>query len=152
MKIQRRQLNRNRRGFTLMELLLVMAILVIMASMVGFAFLNMQQGAQEDATRSQISTLKSACKQYKLHVGRFPNELNDLLTAPSGLPAGKWRGPYLDTDTIRNNTIVDTWGGTYQYAADEAAQRVTIISPGQDGTPNTNDDIPPPEEQKQTNS
>ena len=57
MNFQRRQKNRSRRGFTLMELLLVMAILVVMASMVGFAFLNMQKGAQEDATRSQISCL-----------------------------------------------------------------------------------------------
>ena len=50
----------DRRGFTLMELLLVMAILVIMASMVTFAFLQIQQNAQSDATLSQISTLKIA--------------------------------------------------------------------------------------------
>ncbi len=149
MKIQRRRNNRTRRGFTLMELLLVMAILVVMASMVGFAFLNMQQNAQGDATRSQISTLKGACKQYKLHVGRFPSTLQDLVAQPAQVAAGKWKGPYLDRDTLTNDEVRDPWGQNYTYNADEKNQSVTIVSPGQDGQANTEDDIPSPEEMRQ---
>ena len=140
--IQRRQKNRKRRGFTLMELLLVMAILVVMASMVGFGFLKMFGTAKEDATRSQISTLRQACKQYKFHVGRFPNVLDALIVQPAQAPVGKWRGPYLETDNLPGNKILDSWGGAYTYNADERNERVTIVSAGADGQPNTQDDIP----------
>ena len=146
MNFQRRQKNRSRRGFTLMELLLVMAILVVMASMVGFAFLNMQKGAQEDATRSQISTLRTACQQYSVHVGRFPNELEDLINKPAQNAGSNWRGPYLDLDTLPGGQIRDTWGNEYQYEPNNETSRVSIVSNGKDGQPNTADDIPPPQE------
>ena len=149
MNFQRRRKNRSRRGFTLMELLLVMAILVVMASMVGFAFLNMQKGAQEDATRSQISTLKSACKQYNLHVGRFPGELEDLINKPAQNGGSGWKGPYLDLDTLPGGQIRDTWGDPYQYEPNDSTSRVSIVSNGKDGQPNTADDIPQPQELNQ---
>ena len=142
--IQRRQKNRTRRGFTLMELLLVMAILVVMASMVGFGFLKMFGNAKEDATRSQISTLKQACRQYKIDVQRFPTELRDLVVQPAQVPQNKWRGPYLSTDNLpANGQILDPFGGTYTYNANEQNESVSIVSPGKDGQPNTQDDIPP---------
>ena len=129
----------DRRGFTLMELLLVMAILVIMASMVTFAFLQIQKNAQSDATLSQISTLENACTSYKLQVGRFPNSLDDLFTQPAGLSTRQWRGPYLS-----NPVPMDPWGNVYNYAPDEANNRVNIMSAGPDGQQGSPDDVPEP--------
>ncbi len=126
-----------RQAFTLMELLLVMAILVIMASMVTFAFLNIRQNAQSDLALSQIQTLENACTSYKLQVGRFPSKLDDLYTQPSGLTARQWRGPYL-SDPVP----MDPWGNPYIYGADEANNRVFIRSAGPDGQQGTADDIP----------
>jgi general secretion pathway protein G len=143
MKIQRRRLTRKRRGFTLMELLLVMAILVIMASMVGFAFLGMQQDATSDAARSQISMLKMACKTYKMKVLTFPNKLQDLVEKPANVPPAKWARPFLDLDTLpANKQIVDPWGNPYIYSKDEKNNRVFITSAGPDGAQNTEDDVP----------
>ena len=129
----------DRKGFTLMELLLVMAILVIMASMVTFAFLNIQKNAQSDACLSQINTLENACISYKLQVGRFPNSLDDLFTQPAGLSARQWRGPYLN-EAVPN----DPWGNPYNYGPDEANNRVFIASPGPDGQQGSADDVPEP--------
>lgn len=147
MSIQRRSLNRKRRGFTLMELLLVMAILVIMASLVGFAFLGAQKDATADATRHQISTLKTACKAYKMKVLRFPEKLQDLVQKPANVSAAKWTRPFLDLDTLpADMQIVDPWGSPFTYRADDQNDRVFIVSNGPDLTPNTPDDIPRPEE------
>ena len=144
MKFKRRQNNRNRSGFTLMELLLVMAILVIMASMVGVAFLNANQNAQEDAVRLQIKTYKDACKQFKLHVGYFPKQLPDLVQKPANDKMNRWRGPYLETDNL--NGFLDPWGNQYNYQANDATQQVQITSSGADGSPGTQDDIPTQQE------
>ena len=132
----------DRRGFTLMELLLVMAILVIMASMVTFAFLQIQQNAQSDAALTQISMLESACDQYKLQVGRYPNTLDDLFTQPAGLTTRQWRGPYL-----KDPVPMDPWGAEYNYSADEANNRVFITSAGPDGQQGSPDDVPEPNTQ-----
>lgn len=145
MNIQRR--SRKRRGFTLMELLLVMAILVIMASLVGFAFLGAQKDATADATRHQISTLKTACKAYKMKVLSFPNQLQDLVQRPANVPPAKWTRPFLDLDTLPGDLqIVDPWGRPFTYNKDEQNDRVYIVSAGPDGSPNTEDDIPRPDE------
>lgn len=147
MSIHRRRMNRKRRGFTLMELLLVMAILVIMASMVSFAFLGFQADATADATRHQISTLKQACKAYKMKIQRFPSKLEDLIDRPSNVPASKWTRPFLDEDSIpADRRIVDSWGNAFTYNVDEKRNRVFITSAGPDGAPNTEDDIPRPDE------
>lgn len=147
MNIQRRRLNHKRRGFTLMELLLVMAILVIMASLVGFAFLGAQRDATSDATRHQISTLKTACKAYKMKVYSFPNQLQDLVQKPASVSSAKWPRPFLDLDTLpANMQIVDPWGNPFTYNKDEKNDRVYITSNGPDGQANTEDDVPRPDE------
>ncbi|MCE2793226.1 MAG: type II secretion system protein GspG [Planctomycetota bacterium] len=127
---------RRRRGFTLMELLLVMAILVIMASMVTFAFMNFQTNANKDAALSQISTLATACRMYKMNVGIFPNTLNDLITMPTGMTQNQWRGPYLDAQTLP----MDPWQQPYVLGANNG-ERVIISSNGPDRQAGTPDDI-----------
>ena len=130
--------NKKRSGFTLMELLLVMAILVIMASMVSFAFLNFQKNARSDAALSQISTLSTACKMYKMNVGTFPNDLIDLIALPSGLTLSQWRGPYIDGNQIP----LDPWNNNYIYTPDGVGDRVLITSAGPDRQAGTADDVP----------
>ena len=128
-------------GFTLMEVLLVMAILVVMASMVTLAFLTIQRGAQSDAAFTQASMLSSECRRFKMNTGQFPQQLNDLITLPQGMSARKWKGPYLDSDTIPK----DPWGNDYEYMPPGQQQanqeRVVIISYGPDGQKGTDDDI-----------
>lgn len=131
----------NRRAFTLMELLLVMAILVIMGGMVSFAFLNIGRNATMDLTLNQIKTFEKACLNFKLTHQRFPNQLADLIAVPSGMTQRQWRGPFLDAPQIP----LDPWGNAYSYQADELNNRVFIRSAGPDRQMNTADDIPDPQ-------
>lgn len=129
---------RSRRAFTLLELMLVMAILVILASLGTVAVLNLRRGADSDATLTQISVLSQSCKTFKLHMGYFPNSLDDLLAMPAGTTPGKWRGPYIDNVS---QVPLDSWGNPFTYSADELNNRVQIVSSGPDRQAGTTDDV-----------
>ena len=137
MKVRSRKNRRQRRGFTLMEVLVVMAILVVLASTVTFAYLNVMKGAESDQAYTQVNLLKQACDKYKLDNNNFPNQLQDLITPPQGANARKWRGPYLDTSEVP----LDPWNQEYIYQVDRQNNRVVIVSYGPDLTENTIDDI-----------
>lgn len=141
MKARKRSGRRGRRsGFTLMEVLLVLAILVILGSMVGIFINAMQKGAYEDIARSQISMFDGPLGAYRLHVGSYPSTTQGLaaLIAPSAdlrNPA-KWRGPYLSKQEIPN----DPWDNPYQYEL-VGSEQYHIWSWGADGASGTEDDI-----------
>lgn len=129
---------RNRRGgFTLLELLLVMAILVVLASLAGFSVLNMRANALSQAAYIQIESFQKMCQAYKLQVGMFPNTLDDLHVQPAGMTRITWGGPYLE-----NPVPLDPWQQAYNYSADDANDRVNITSNGPDRQSGTEDDIP----------
>ena len=135
MRIQRKRNS----GFTLLELLLVMAILVVLASLSTFAILNLQRTSLQKTAFMEIQTLSKACKMYKLNVGSFPSSLNDLYANPTGLSRTQWGGPY-----IEDPVAADPWQRPYTYGADELNDRVTITSAGPDGQAGTQDDVPDP--------
>jgi len=93
MHLQRR---RRQRGFTLMELLVVLAILGLLVSLVGPQVLNQLGGAKSKTAKIQIRDLEQALEMYKLDVGRFPStsEGLDALVSKPGTATG-WTGPYL---------------------------------------------------------
>ena len=124
-------------GFTLLELLLVMAILVVLASLSIFAVLNLQTGAYRKSAFLQIKNLEEACTMFKLNVGSFPQTLDDLRTMPSGMNQAQWGGPY-----IKVTVPADPWNRPYTYTADDANERVIITSNGPDGQAGTADDVP----------
>lgn len=135
--IRHRRFRRNRRGFTLLELILVMAILVLLSSLAVVGVMQIQRNSQSDAALTQIATLKQSCRMFKLNVGRYPSQLADLVALPSGLTQQQWRGPYLQDGRIP----VDPWGNPFNYSADEMNDIVTITSNGPDGQMGTADDI-----------
>ncbi|MFK7769188.1 MAG: type II secretion system protein GspG [Mariniblastus sp.] len=136
----RRKFNKRKTaGFTLLELLLVMAILVVLASLSTLAVLSIQTTSLQKTALLEIRTLKEACKMYKLNVGAFPSNLDELYQNPSGLSRIKWGGPYLDSPISP-----DPWQRPYVYGADDANDRVTITSNGPDGQAGTQDDVPEP--------
>jgi general secretion pathway protein G len=128
--------NRRRRGFTLMEVLLVLAILVILGSIVTVSVIRMQGTAYRDAAKTQIKSLEQAITQYQLHVGQVPSNLDALVELPPDIPnQAKWQGPYID-----KVIPADPWDQPYQYEALNAEQ-YHIFSSGPDRTPQTEDDI-----------
>lgn len=131
-------------GFTLLELLLVMAILVVLASLSTFAILSIKSTSLQKTAYLEIQTLSKACKMYKLNVGSFPAKLDDLYANPSGLSRIQWGGPYVDEPVS-----ADPWQRAYKYTPDDANERVMITSSGPDGRAGTEDDVPDPAQQQQ---
>jgi len=132
--------NRRRpRGFTLMEVLLVLAILIILFATVTVGYRQIQKNAQKDLARTQVGAFESAVDMYALNVGTVPTTqqgLQALIEMPSELknPA-KWQGPYL-----KKQTPLDPWDNEYQYEALQGDQ-FRIWSMGPDQASGSEDDI-----------
>jgi general secretion pathway protein G len=118
-------------GFTLMELLVVLAILGLLMSLVGPRVLSQLGGAKTKTAAIQIKDLEQSLEMYKLDVGRFPSTgegLAALVTKPAGTVG--WNGPYLKSDVP-----MDPWKRAYQYKYPGERSELDIFSYGQNGTP-----------------
>jgi general secretion pathway protein G len=111
-------------GFTLIELLVVMAIVAMLAVMVAPNVFRQQAGAMRDVAVSQISALEVALDTYRLDLGRYPNDLEDLVS-DNGRDVS-WNGPYL-----RRGLPLDPWNNDYVY--ERNGQSFILISFGADG-------------------
>ena len=132
---QKRRARRARKGFTLMEVLLVLAILVILGTTVGFFFSRMQSRSFEDLARNQINAFKTPVQTYKLDVGTYPPNLEALVEKPAEIKDDRrWRGPYQE-----DQIPLDPWGNAYQY--EPGADNYRVYSLGPDGQAGTDDDI-----------
>lgn len=131
---------RRRGGFTLIEVLLVLAILVIIASLAVMAYGPARRKAKADAARSQIGAFGSAIDLYNLSLDQYPPNLEALLAPPTDLPdTSKWDGPYLDKTKIP----LDPWNQEYRYVTpgNVNPDSYDLWSVGPDGVDNTDDDI-----------
>ncbi|HES75579.1 MAG TPA: type II secretion system protein GspG [bacterium] len=119
-------------GFTLVELLVVLAILGLLAGLVGPMVLNQLGGAKSKTAKIQIKDFEQALDIYKLDVGRVPSAqegLKALVERPGNVSG--WNGPYLKKSELPK----DPWGRDYVYTVPGKHGEVDIISLGADGTP-----------------
>jgi general secretion pathway protein G len=101
-------------GFTIMETIIVLMIILILSASVGFVYFRYVGSAKSVAAKTQIETFKLALAQYYLDVGSYPSEsegLAALREKPSSETAAKkWNGPYLEKKVPK-----DPWGNEYVY-------------------------------------
>ena len=119
------------RGFTLLELLVVMVIIGLLAGYVGPKFFGQIGKSEVKAARAQIDALTKALDQYRLDVGRYPGTeqgLAVLVARPADEP--KWAGPYLAKALPK-----DPWGHDYQYRSPGEHGEYDLLSLGKDGRP-----------------
>ncbi|MFM2075216.1 MAG: Type secretion system protein precursor [Pseudomonadota bacterium] len=121
---------RRQRGFTLIELMVVLAIIGVLAALIVPNVLGRADDARVTAARTDVSNLMQALKLYKLDNQRFPTGeqgLGALVLKPTTEPVpGNWK-PYLDK--LPN----DPWGRTYQYMNPGIKGEVDVLSFGADG-------------------
>lgn len=116
------------RGFTLVELLLVLVILALIGGLVLPGIIGKAEGAKVKAAGSQISRLSMAVESYYLDTGLTPESL-DLLVE-EGSEVGGWNGPY-----VKPSTLKDPWGREYVYVYPGEHGDFDIYSLGADGQP-----------------
>ena len=106
--------SRRGRGFTLIEVLMVLVILVIIASLAVSSYSNAQRSANINAAKAQIGLFKTPLSMYNLNIGMYPTTnqgLQALISPPADLSdPTAWQGPYLDSDVP-----LDPWKRPYQY-------------------------------------
>ena len=130
MKMQRKR--RANAGVTLIEMLVVVTIIALFATLVAPNMFRQGDKAKTVAARVQINNFEQALTQYKMNTGTFPTTeqgLEALRTKPSDV--NQWDGPYL-----RKEIPVDPWGHKYVYKfPGEHGDEPDIISLGLDGQP-----------------
>lgn len=124
-----------RAAFTLLELIVVIAIIATLASLVAPSVFRNASDAKVTAAKSQIEMFGIALDAFRLDLGTYPSEeegLGALVALPDagGAVRGAWRGPYL-----RRDVPLDPWGHAYVYraASPNGAAEYEILSLGRDG-------------------
>ncbi len=120
------------RGFTLLELLVVILIIGLLTGIVAPRFLGQISRSEVTTTRAQMDAFRKAIEAFRIDNGRYPTTaegLDALVAAPSG--ATRWNGPYL-----QGAIPMDPWGTKFQYQAPGPNGRdYEILSYGRDRAP-----------------
>lgn len=119
------------RGFTLLELLVVMVIIGLLAGIVAPQYFAQIGKSNAKVARAQIESFGQALDQYRLDVGQYPSSEQGLLAlrnAPQ--QAARWQGPYLKRDVPE-----DPWGRAYVYKRPGQHGEYDLVSLGADGQP-----------------
>ena len=117
-----------RQGFTLIEILVVVAIIGMLGAVAVPAYMNYLADARITTTRSLIKNIEDACQMYNMkHGGKYPNQLSELQEGDDDNP------PLLEGE------INDPWGNEIKY--EKKGKRIYLTSFGPDGEEGTEDDI-----------
>lgn len=117
-------------GFTLLELLIVLVILGLLASLVAPQLFSQLGRARTQTSAVQIESLGTALDLFRLDVGRYPTTtegLKALTERPQGVKS--WRGPYVD----KPERLLDSWGRSFVYQSPVKVKAYDLVSLGADG-------------------
>lgn len=123
----------NSRGFTLLEMLVVLVIIGLLAGLVGPRLFGKVDASKQKSAQTQVKMMRGALETMRLDIGRFPTAeegLSMLYRRPADdRLATRWHGPYLDDEVP-----LDPWGNPYQYALPgREGQPFALYSQGADG-------------------
>ena len=119
------------RGFTLLELLVVVVIIGLLAGFVAPRYFGQVGKSEVNVAKAQLDALEKALDQYRLDVGRYPDNelgLKALVQKPANEP--KWSGPYL-----RKDVPLDPWGKPYIYKIPGEKGEFDLLTYGKEASP-----------------
>lgn len=117
---------RSIRGFTLTEVLVVVTILAILASVLAINYSGILGGAKRKIATQEIARLKELIEQYKLFTNKYPSSDEGLMVLTQSLPGQ-------NEPLINSSKIVDPWGNPYVYVYPGQYGKFDLISLGADG-------------------
>jgi general secretion pathway protein G len=129
---------RSEKGFTLIELIVVLVILGLLASVVGYQIMNKVREAKSRVAKIQITELEGALTAYSLDMGHEPSTAEGLEALIRNPGSDSWNGPYLAKYEV---LPPDPWQHAYQYRCPGQHGDYDIYSFGPDGTDGTDDDV-----------
>lgn len=139
-RLNRRAAGRRSGGFTLIEVLLVLAILVVLGTIAATQVFGAGEKADQRAAKAQVGMFASSIDLYRFDCKTLPESLDALIDKPGDSTlADKWGGPYLNKTEVPK----DPWDNEYKYASQgkKNADSYDVWSMGPDGQDGTDDDI-----------
>jgi len=118
-----RRIRHGQGGFTLVELMVVIAIIAVLATIVGVNVMGGLDEGDQVAAKAQIRSLKDAVIMYRTRYKKLPDSLEDLISNPKDIQ-------FLDASEVP----MDPWGNPFRYEV-EGSSQFTIVSYGADGMP-----------------
>jgi len=110
-KRDERKRRRNEAGFSLIELIVVLVILGLLATVVGPKVMERLKGAKRELAKVQIAELEQALDLYSFDMGHYPQGSEGLLALIANPGGDQWKGPYLKKNAVPK----DPWGRDYMY-------------------------------------
>lgn len=123
--------NRERSGFSLIELMIAMVIIGLIASLIGPAMFGKVDSSKIKTAQAQMQLLSTALDTYRLDVGAYPETLNELLISEKV----NWDGPYFPKAIPK-----DPWGNEYLYTLNRSGGSYKLLSKGKNGAMEDNGD------------
>lgn len=132
---------RRRTGFTLMEVLLVLAILVILGSLAAMSFTGVMGQSDIDAAKAQVGLFKPAIEIYQATFRQYPPSLQAFVSPPPDVDQAKWKINF--ASAYPSGIPLDPWKREYKFAAPGThnPNGYDVWSSGPDGVDGTEDDI-----------
>ncbi len=127
-----RRVRARRRAFTLLEVLMVLVILGLLASLVVYNLAGVGDKAKRDATKANIKLVEGAIDLFRAQVGKYPESLQQLVQKPENeTDAANWAGPYIKDAA----SLKDSWGQelNYKQPGDYNRDSYDLSSPGEPG-------------------
>jgi len=115
----------NRKGFSLVEILVVVVIISLLAGLITPKIIEKFNQAKYNIAKTQVTVVENSIVDFERDCNRSPKELSELLNKPSDIKDDDWKGPYL-----KQSQLLDPWDSPFQYRV--TPDGVEIISYGKD--------------------